>query len=355
MSYPSLITDIHIELTDKCQAACPMCARNHFGGADREFIQNIEITLKNIKQWLPREFLINLKNFYACGTLGDPIIAKDCLEIFKYIRNNTNNCRLAIHTNGSMRTPEWWKKLATVMGSHGEVIFAIDGFKGEHELYRRGTNWDKIIENAKAFISMGGLAKADCLIFKHNEDRIEELKEYLLSIGFKEVNLKTTDRFYGDNTFPVLDRRGNEEYKLLAPVNSKWTNKMTIPKIEELAKEVKFNKMMQDSIISPKCAVKKEIFIDARGQVFPCCWTGTVYLPVVDSQNSELSILRDKLKWATQYLMDDVGVLNLHGCTDIIDLLSNSQWRERFPKHWTIEKNFVCVKQCATNWKSLVE
>ena len=38
--YPSTIDAIHIELTDKCQAACPMCARNYNGGIERPFIKN---------------------------------------------------------------------------------------------------------------------------------------------------------------------------------------------------------------------------------------------------------------------------------------------------------------------------
>ena len=38
------IKTLHIELTNKCQASCPMCARNLQGGVVNPFIHETEIT-----------------------------------------------------------------------------------------------------------------------------------------------------------------------------------------------------------------------------------------------------------------------------------------------------------------------
>ena len=353
--YPLNIDQVHIELTDKCQAACPMCMRNYFGGKEREIIKNVEVSLDDIKKWFPLEFLKTLRYFYACGSLGDPIIAKDCLEIFQYLKDAAPNCQFSIHTNGSMRSSSWWKQLATVLADRGSVTFAIDGFKGEHELYRRNTSWDKIIENAKVFIAAGGQATADCLIFEHNESRILELKEFLLSLGFKEVNLKTTNRFYGDGTFPVQDKLGNLEYVIKPPTNSKWASSIVNPKINDLAKEVNFFKMMNAAQIDPLCVKKKEIYIDARGTVYPCCWTGSIVAPPVDTVSPELTIIRDRLSKDTNLLMNDLGLFNLHEINNVLELLKLAEWDHKLEKHWTVDKKFVCVKQCASNWKTIVE
>lgn len=352
--YPLNIEQVHIELTDKCQASCPQCLRNHFGGADREFIQNVEITLDQFKQWFPIEFLKNLKNFYACGSLGDPAIAKDCLEIFDYVRQNNPSCRLALHTNGSLKTTTWWAKLAATLGNNGTVVFAIDGFKGEHELYRRGTNWDKIIENAKAFIAAGGHARADCLIFKHNEDRIQELKTYLLGIGFVEVNLKPTNRFYGDSGFPVQNRLGEYEYTIHPPAGSKWQQKMLNPNIIKLVDIDNFNYMLDNATVTPVCTTRKEIYVDARGSIFPCCWTGSVIATDVDPVDPNMRILRDRLNQSTVDLMDDIGNPSLHG-TDIVTALHNAKWSTQLEKHWEGNKTFVCVKNCASNLKEITK
>lgn len=350
--YPQEIEQIHIELTDKCQASCPQCLRNHFGGADREFIQNVEITLAQFQQWFPPEFLKGLKNFYACGSLGDPAIARDCLEIFDYIRSHNSECRLAIHTNGSLKSINWWKRLAKVLGDNGTVVFAIDGFADTHKIYRRGTDWDKIINNAKAFISAGGKARADCLIFQHNEHQIDELKTFLLDIGFVEVNLKPTHRFYGDSGFPVQDRQGVYEYTIHPPVTGKWKEKMLSPNINKLVEYKNFKNMLDNATIDPKCAREKEIYIDARGQVFPCCWTASVIAPDIDVVDSNMRIMRDRLNESTQNLIDDLKIPTLHG-SNIIEILNNINWKDKLPDHWNQKKSFVCVKNCAKNLKDI--
>ena len=354
MMYPNNVTNVHIELTDKCQASCPQCLRNHFGGNDREFIQNIEITFEQFKQWFPLEFLAGLTNFYACGSLGDPAIAKDCLEILEYVRKNNSTCRIALHTNGSLKTTTWWKQLANAIGDNSTVVFAIDGFKGEHEVYRRGTNWDKIIANAKAFIAAGGRARADCLVFKHNENRIEELKTYLLSIGFVDVNLKPTNRFYGDDGFPVQDRAGNREYVIHPPTNSKWVQRMLTPNISRLVDMTNFNTLLNKAEIAPVCVDRKEVYVDARGHVFPCCWTGSIVSKDTDPVEPDMRIIRDRLNQSTEDLLNDITYPSLHG-SNIVDVLKNSQWNEKLSKHWTGQNTFVCVKNCASNLKSLVE
>ena len=39
------IETVHLEITQKCQAACPMCDRNENGGVDNRHITNAELSL----------------------------------------------------------------------------------------------------------------------------------------------------------------------------------------------------------------------------------------------------------------------------------------------------------------------
>lgn len=352
--YPDKIEQVHIELTDKCQASCPMCLRNHFGGKERDFIKNEEISLSDFKQWFPADFIKNLKNFYACGSLGDPVVAKDCLEIIRYIRTINTDCRVAIHTNGSLRTPAWWRELAVTLGINGTVVFAIDGFKGEHELYRKGTNWDKIIENAQAFISAGGAARADCLAFKHNEKRLDELKEYLLSIGFTDVNIKYTNRFYSKTEFPVCNKDGEVVYYIHPPTSKKCSEQYITPNIKKLINEENLKFILENAQIDPQCVLKKEIYVDAYGNVFPCCWTASVLINDNEDVIPEMEIVRTALNQSRVDFMNDIGFLNLKG-GDIVSLMSSLDWKSKISKHWEGRKNFNCVKSCATNLKGLIE
>jgi Predicted Fe-S oxidoreductases len=224
MQLVSNIKTVHIELTDKCQAQCPMCARNFHGGATRPFIQNTDISIEQFKKWFPTQFLSQLTNFYSCGNYGDPAFARDCLEIFQYVRESNPTARLALHTNGGMRNAAWWSKLAEALEENSEVIFAVDGLKGKHELYRKNTKFDKVIENLKSFISAGGNARVDSLVFKHNENDVDELQDFLVDLGVKHINFFSTQRFYEMQKFEVHDNDGNIEYHLEPAQTDRFKN-----------------------------------------------------------------------------------------------------------------------------------
>ena len=126
---------VHLEITEKCQAACPMCNRNCSGipgmidGAINPNLGLHELTLANVQQLLPPEFVKQLDRLFMCGNFGDPIIATDTLEVFKYLRDQNKDLSLGMHTNGGAKKPEWWRELAKVLGNNGQVTFGFDGLK----------------------------------------------------------------------------------------------------------------------------------------------------------------------------------------------------------------------------------
>ena len=46
------IKTIHLEVTSRCQASCPMCVRNVQGGIDSSNLTISEITLAQFKEYL---------------------------------------------------------------------------------------------------------------------------------------------------------------------------------------------------------------------------------------------------------------------------------------------------------------
>lgn len=95
------INTIHLEITNKCQASCPMCARNLQGGALNPFVKESEITFEDFSRWFSPQFITQLDKLYMCGNLGDPVIAKDTVKIFEYCRTHNENIMLSMNTNGS--------------------------------------------------------------------------------------------------------------------------------------------------------------------------------------------------------------------------------------------------------------
>lgn len=242
---------VHLEITSSCQASCPMCARNIQGGVVNPFINITEITFEMFKEWFPVDFLKQLDKLYMCGNLGDPIVAKDTVEIFEYLREINPSIQLGMNTNGSARNSEFWKRLARL---DVRVRFGIDGLQDTHGLYRIGTDWNKIIDNAKHFISEGGEAIWDMLIFNHNKHQIESCKQLSEELGFKSFVSKNTARFKEDR-LTVLDKVGRTTHVLYPTDRSK---KITIS--------------TESKTITCKASTEKSMYISATGNVTPCCW-----------------------------------------------------------------------------------
>lgn len=99
----SEIKTLHLEVTSKCQASCPMCGRNVHGGIDNPYIKLNEISIDQFKQWFPLEFISQLETMYMCRDLGDPIIAKDIIPIISYCREVNPRLLMWMNTNGSAR------------------------------------------------------------------------------------------------------------------------------------------------------------------------------------------------------------------------------------------------------------
>lgn len=263
------IEQIHFEVTNKCQAKCPMCPRRINGGQLNPWINLCEVSLQTFKSWFSTDFIKQLKSFYMCGNLGDPIIAKDTIPILSYLRSCNKNIDLRIHTNGSARDEEFWRNLANLKV---KVIFGIDGLEDTHIKYRRSTNFDTVITNAKTFIDQGGDARWDMLVFKHNEHQVEDCKELAYKIGFSKFNQKNSSRFK-DNKFEVLNEDGKT-------IDVLYPTKKSI----EIQNHVKDSMESKNPIISCKALEKKELYISANGNVSPCCWLDVEWLPPINEE-----------------------------------------------------------------------
>ena len=253
----SEVKKIHLELTSKCQASCPMCPRNVQGGMPNPYLVEEEITLAQFKEWFSPDFIKQLSILFMCGNLGDAIVAKDTLAIFQYLREQNNNIYLELHTNGSAKTKDWWLELAK---QKVVVTFGIDGLEDTHSLYRVGTSWTKVIENAKTFIDAGGVARWHMLIFDHNKHQVEACEKLSTELGFKEFKAKNSARFKGDNGLTVLTKKGTVSHVIWPTDRSK-----------EIRKNVDQNISGTTTIT---CQAKQEssLYIGADGNVTPCCW-----------------------------------------------------------------------------------
>jgi len=294
------IRTVHLEITTKCNAACPMCLRTVCGGKVNPQLPLTELSLAAIQKIFPEDFVRQLDRIYMCGNYGDPVVAQDTLEALQYFKNVNPKIKLSLFSNASARSASWWEDIARVTD---DVHFAIDGLADTNHLYRRGTNFETIIRNAKAFIGAGGNAVWDYIVFRHNEHQIEEAQILAKELGFKKFSLKKTGRFFSNTKSEVKTRQevrgknGDIEYYLEMPLNPKWHNN-ALQKEDELVKKYgHIEKYLDSAHINCKVEAEKSLYVSADGFVFPCCWTGNQLYPwYFEPRSSQMWKIIDSLE-----------------------------------------------------------
>lgn len=276
------IRKIHVEVTQNCQANCPMCDRNQNGGSLNPHIDLSEISLSDAKHIFKPDFIRQLDTMYMCGNLGDPIIAKDTLEIFEYFRTHNSHMWLSMNTNAGARDSDWWSQLAKIYGKKGAVIFSVDGLEDTNHLYRQGVNWSAVENSMRSFVAAGGRARWDFLVFEHNQHQVQKAEEFSIKLGVERFVTKKTGRFVTANTDPkhmhqAVNKKNQVAIELKKPVE-KYQNAALRTQDDVVKKHGSMDSYYDDTPI--KCKVKDEgnLFITAEGLALPCCWTaGRMY------------------------------------------------------------------------------
>jgi len=288
---------LHLEVTSICNLSCPQC--------DREFPENFdkekhltELSLDDCKEMFDEDFIMGLEKVFMCGVVGDPCAAKDTLEIFEYFRQVNPEITLGINTNGSIKSIEWWTKLGKLFNQPLDyVVFSIDGLKDTNHIYRKVAKWDKIINNATAFIDAGGSAHWDMLVFKHNEHQVNEARDLAKKLGFAWFNTKVSKRF---DAKPV-------DY-LQPPSFFKGNNKKT-------------------NIIKCHAIEEGSVYVSANGVVSPCCWFGKYsYIP----NNKVQWYLNDWKRISSSWVTDEPADTCSRVCTTtIVETVFKDQWTQK--------------------------
>ncbi len=333
------LKQLHLEITNNCQASCPMCSRNNHGGMDNPLIKIQEWSLEEFKTVINQEVLDQIDNIYFCGNFGDPLLNDNLVDMCSYVKRNST-VSIRIHTNGSLRNASWWASLAKSLPQDHVVIFAIDGLADTHSRYRIGTDYNKILNNARSFIQAGGIAEWAFLVFEHNEHQIEEARSIAQENGFRRFTVKNSSRFIADKNFPVLNKNGNI-VDTLRPATSSV--------IKFLDKEVISNYKSIVANTEIDCYVKKtkEVYIDAYKNLMPCCFLASAPYNYTEESSPIFSIRQELLQ---QYndLVESLGQLDTTK-RSIKDIVNSHQYQTVWQEYWGSKKLITCARTCGKN------
>lgn len=347
------IEEIHVEITNKCNAACPMCNRNVFGAADRPGRGLAEWDMDDINKVFSAD-LPNLKRVYFCGTHGDPIASKNLFEIIAAAKNK--NLEIEIFTNGSLKSDDWWKRLVAILDTRDRITFGVDGIETNH-LYRQNTHIDRILSHMR--ICCAGLVKVrwDFLAFKHNEYEIENCKKIASEMGLTDFRIRRTPRFDRFDPHPVMNSKKEITHYLEPPDNpdlrhpshdamKKIKNLGSPINEEHIHKSVEYQLSVDKFTVTDHSPVEKnsnwkisciyqeskKIYVNSRLEVFPCCY-------ISDDNESFRKFSENELKYPT-------GELSLRN-KSWADILNDKFFTIDLVNSWNNDTVIPrCIKTC---------
>jgi MoaA/NifB/PqqE/SkfB family radical SAM enzyme len=303
---------IDFELTTYCNARCPFCNRTN------ESTLKLEHMDWKIIESIPIE---RFSHLMLLGNRGDPQMYPRLFDLIKHFERNSRAI-VTIHTNGSYRSKEWWSDLAKIHRYYksNKTIFALDGLEDTHSLYRKGTDYNKIIENIESYIKSGGNAWIQTLIFKHNEHQIDEMKKMLKEMGITKIWIRQS-------------RSYNDELQRPELMMNKTRHEQSYDK-----KRVPIFCIHQSG----------DIYIRVDGEVRPCCFMGDEKYKqeFIEFMKRDLSCL----KYITEYCKDPRSI-NLKYHT--FDEVMNSGYFRAIKRDY--KKIYQCNLKCRVRFDEIVK
>jgi len=343
---------VELEITNRCQAECPMCPRNIHGGIENPLMHINDWTLEDFKSIFSTASIRQIENFTFCGNFGDPVINRHLIDMCEYITRINSATHISIHTNGSLQSTSWWAKIAKVLPESHVIYFALDGLEDTQGLYRVKTDYNKIIENATSFIQNGGRAIWQFLRFKHNQHQVELAEKEANRLGFLKFVVKNTRRFT-ESRFKVVDRKGKTTHYLEPPENS------TVSVVSNEWIESTFPIWSKTKNIYCGALNKSSIFIDANFLLIPCCiiasWLYTPYdidlFKKYNLYNQDTAVNKIGNKVRNQVL----DIINEFGGEDMLnvkkrsikDIISSNAWQTIWHEKWDNGGSWTCGLMCS--------
>jgi hypothetical protein len=354
---PNQIRDIHFEISNYCNAACPECPRSDPMEIDDSTGENRYLPLGWIDtHFLPldlikRNFNQNktpsLQNISFCGCFGDALTHPNFIPMIDYFIEEFPQLSIYVHTNGGLKTADYWTRLAHSLKKayYHEVIWGIDGLEATNEIYRVGVRWQRLEENFRAFNQAGGNSHWQYIIFPHNFQDVEEAKARSKAEGFayfrKVLSFRNAD--YKAEDLP-------DEYRhFISKDNSESTEVPEYPTTKPLGslpaytypESIPFDNYDLTTGKFVKCSSqdRHNVFVFSEGTIWPCNKLG-FNLPSKNRSDQDYCYSQH---WETDHDARNTNSLHKY---DIEEIMENGWWSEVYESHKKGDFCYACSEDC---------
>jgi MoaA/NifB/PqqE/SkfB family radical SAM enzyme len=275
----------HIEPSSICTLKCPRCPRAEVP----ESLLNRQLSLEFFQKQIGSDTVKSIRKITFCGNDGDPIYCRDFLDIVTWIKTVNPAMHVVIITNGSYKSRDWWKRLASVLDHRDEIHWSIDGWDpASNQQYRVNSDWLSIIDGIDSFCQHNQETYRiwATIAFRFNQNYLDDIKTLAKNKEFDAWQLTKSTKFgshypdaYGqdDPLCPEKSDLVSSSHRFERDVIALSTR--TRP--GQLLKEVFFQRaqdLAKHKQYSGICFIgNKGVFLDSQGRFFPCCWTANRY------------------------------------------------------------------------------
>jgi MoaA/NifB/PqqE/SkfB family radical SAM enzyme len=345
------ISAVHIELSSKCNAACPGCMRfvSNSPIVNPDLVQE-EVTYDMFVKWFPKELVSNIRGWIMCGNYGDPFTCKDLYKILEYICEHGQG-NIQINTNAGLRSPDLYRRIGELFNQRAEydgkvphrvIAFSIDGLEDTNHIYRRNVRWSRVWENLMAYVDTGATAHWDYLQFKHNVHQVPIARGIADQYG---ISFILKNPFGVDKTaMPVYNKELKLDYLIehavyygypaYTPASIDYVANMPPPVTDSgciscMAKRSAPPPYHETEIV--------EIFVNPAGQVLPCCFVGN---------RMNIKHMPDAIQiQAIQESMGTANNLNHNSLKEMLDNKVLDVWSDS----WKDKSISICWTQCGSS------
>ncbi len=356
---------VMFDISTRCNAGCPQCHRTDTNNVSKKvsWLPDVVWSFENFKKAVPPKMAKDMKTADFCGTWGDPITNNDLIDIVKYLVTENPRINIDLNTNGSLRNEDWWWRLGVAGGRNLCVTFAVEGINQEmHEHYRQNTYLNKILENMRVVSNTLAFVKTQCLVWKHNENHLQEIEDMCIKNGSKSHVLMVTDRFGDEGTSELkFVHKGKE--KVLEQTNWKVENtndnivQTSRRRYRRREKELpgksvemvrKLRKQQSKMDITCEWGNNNKVVVNPDGQVWPCCFFCN---PTYKSQFVEGYDAKFKNNPVMMEYEKNKSDLNVF--KNSLDKIINDKWyKTTLPNSWQSDKPVSqCIRYCGKKSK----
>lgn len=352
MDWINRVYRVQIDITSHCNARCPGCIRTQRYTDDgieqgNKRFNDLKLSHFDVALWNDLcvssdgfRLFPNLNQIVLNGTWGDPCMHPELPSMLKTFTENFPNVTINMHTNGGAQSNEWWYNLGKILStSPHQVIVALDGLKDTHSIYRRGTDYDKILEHVRALNEAGGSPRWTMTVFDHNKHQVDEARKLAKKYEFRRfVSRKShTSEMHVDG-YTITNKTVGKEYYINEEAygRNRRVPFINIPSRPDLP------------VIGSQCEWYSDgsFQIDPWGYVLPCCHMA--HLPVVlNSEHTSNEIANANFK---KHNPDVLETLNLKHRT-LKQILSDDWFTEQLEKQVENASLVICQKECGVKNK----